>query len=178
MSHARPDDPHFVYRAFDSYGHLLYIGCTNNPDKRLATHRSQAPWFRFAETISVAGPYAGRSAGRAVETQAILTEGAYFNCTMADIKRTQANINAAKRSLHAQGWFSPRYEIEDIRDLSVWEAEYERLRPEQEAWDRGFERERERFKAGAYPYMTDADRMARYLVARQDAELARSEAAA
>lgn len=170
---------HFVYRAFDSYGHLLYVGCTKNTEARLATHRSQAPWFRFAETLAVAGPYEGRDAGRAVEMQAILSEGPYFNSSPENHRRNQANLNAAKRVLWRQGWYRPDVDLDpELDDLDPFFDACDAIRPEQAAWDRALERERDRLKAGAYPYMTAEDRMERYLAAREDAELARTEAAA
>lgn len=172
--------PHYVYRAFDSYGILLYVGCTKNVDQRLSAHRNQAPWTRFCETVGVSGPYDGRDAGREAEMQAILSEGAYFNSTPDDIKRTQANRNAAKRAMFRRGWFEPRVpdDIDAREDWQAFREAHDAIEPEAAAWRRGLDREIARLKARTHPYMTDEDRMQAYLAARQDAELARQEAAA
>lgn len=173
--------PHFVYRAFDSYGHLLYVGCTKDAKKRLATHRRGAPWFRFAETIGIAGPYDGRDAARAIESEAIDTEGPYFNCTSEQTRALLANLNEAKQMLWRRGWFEPQADTDGIdwrTDTEGWDAAFEAVAEGQDAWRRAVERNRATIKAGAFPYMTDADRMARYLAAREDAESARQEMAA
>lgn len=128
--------PHYVYRAFDSYGHLLYVGCTVNVKQRMSAHGSQSKWFRFAETIAV-NDYPSRSEARKVEAHAIATEGSYFNATQADIQRTQANRIASQRA---------------GKDCDQMKA--------------------------AYPFLSDADRVERYLAAREDAELGRQERAA
>lgn len=44
---------HALYRLFDSDGKLLYVGETNNPDRRLEQHRKNKPWNQVA-SIAVA----------------------------------------------------------------------------------------------------------------------------
>lgn len=169
---------HVVYRAFDSYGLLLYIGCTANLKSRLSAH-SGGPWHRYAETIATVA-YPTRTEARAAETAAIESEAAYFNATRGEVGRTQANHLAAKRSLWRQGWYRPEVPaaIDPRRDQEVWNAAWEAIQPELEAWDRAVDREQARLKAGAFPFLTSNDRLARYAAAREDAELARLEAAA
>lgn len=162
--------PHHIYRALDGYGLLLYVGCTVNPDQRLATHRSSSAWYRFAESIGV-GSARGRREALDLERLAIDTEGPYFNASFADMKRTQANRVASRRSLRARGDHEDVFggAIDDMNeDNPEWVAHCERS----EAWDRRHEAERERLKAGAFWYLTDQDRLARYLAARGAASLA------
>lgn len=166
--------PHYVYRAFDSYGHLLYIGCTNDVKRRMATHKSQAPWHRFAETLGTTS-FDTRTAARSAEKLAIDSEASYFNSTQADINRTQASINAAKRALWSRDWYEPREtEIDPREDWEAFSAAIDAAEPDRRAWRRALDRERERLR-GAYPFMTDRDRLDRYLAAREDAELARQQ---
>ena len=112
--------PNYVYRAFDSYGLLLYIGCSLDVTKRLMVHRREAAWFPYAETVGIWGPHR-RSEAMRLEREAIETEHPYFNSSMANHRLVQMR----------------------------------------------------------HPMATsDADRLARYLAAREDAELARQETAA
>lgn len=37
--------PHYVYRCFDASDHLVYVGCTNAPPKRLASHKAGSWWW-------------------------------------------------------------------------------------------------------------------------------------
>ena len=69
---------HYVYRAFDAVGHLLYIGCTVNPSGRMTQHRRSSEWWEFVSRLEVQ-TFSSRSEARAAEEQAINTEGAYFN---------------------------------------------------------------------------------------------------
>lgn len=48
---------HFVYRAYDSVGRILYVGCTGKPNQRYANHRATSAWFPYATSIKMAGPY-------------------------------------------------------------------------------------------------------------------------
>lgn len=53
---------HFVYRAFDAQGVLLYVGCTGNPKNRYREHMSgdgdARGWFgHFVKRWQVSGPY-------------------------------------------------------------------------------------------------------------------------
>jgi predicted GIY-YIG superfamily endonuclease len=74
---------HFVYRAFDADGRLLYVGCTKAPQRRHAAHRNSSPWFQYAEHFTMAGPYAKAEALRR-EDAAIESENPWFNATRAD----------------------------------------------------------------------------------------------
>lgn len=183
-THIRPDDggrsveqwrrlnaaDTYVYRAFDGHGLLLYVGCTVNVDSRLSTHRTQSPWFRFAETIGTE-VHPSRGEALAAEAAAIETEGSYFNASKADIGATQANRNAARRLLGAGGHFPPHCTWA-ILDSPALYAVHELA---SEAYRLAHERMRARLKASSHPYLTDADRLARYRAAREDAALALTE---
>lgn len=166
---------HHVYRAFDSYGLLLYVGCSKAVTKRIATHRSQAPWYRYAETFGISGPWERREAFDRERT-AIDTEAPYFNSSFADMKRTNANIVAARRNLWERGQYEPDLDLDrfDAEGQEYADA-VERARG---AWRHLHDEERARLKSGRFPYMTDRERLDRYLAAREDAESARLEDAA
>lgn len=166
--------PHFVYRAFDSYGHLLYIGCTLNVAKRMGQHRSQSLWHKYAETIAISGPYDGRSAARQIETEAIESEASYFNATKADTRATQANRNTTARMAFERMGNKPSFDLAREHD-EEYVARYDSISDRYENAKRAIAA---RLKATTHPYMTDADRLGRYLAARENAELARTEQAA
>lgn len=69
---------HYIYRAFDDRGRLLYVGCTSDVDARWDAHRRGSEWFPRAtrRTISEPDSFDGARAG---ELQAILTEHPMFN---------------------------------------------------------------------------------------------------
>lgn len=69
---------HFVYRAFDADGQLLYIGCTLNPIKRLSEHRQHSAWHRYMKRLTFVGPYNYETA-RQVEYDAIEGERSLYN---------------------------------------------------------------------------------------------------
>lgn len=107
---ARTDaKPHFVYRAFDEYGLLLYVGCSVNVQHRMGGHRGQSEWWEFKHRIVVTEPYLNKDAGRAAETEAISTESPFFNRDTANqftielTREEQRSRYLAARSLAAQG---------------------------------------------------------------------------
>lgn len=154
--------PHYVYRAFDSVGILLYIGCTINVKSRMSSHRTNSAWVPYADTIGVT-EYPSRSEARAAEALAIETEGAAFNSTRTDIARTQANRNAARRALWARGDFAPA-----MPDMENWDAEYDAYAELSDGWDRRCWEMRKRLKATTHPYLTEAERLASYRAMRAD----------
>lgn len=49
---------HFVYRAYDAEGGLLYIGCTHDIKKRWTQHCMDNPhWTSITASLRMAGPY-------------------------------------------------------------------------------------------------------------------------
>lgn len=69
---------HFVYRAFDSAGRLLYVGCSLNVQQRMRDHRYWGSWYRLMVRHEVDGPYPYAEA-RAIEWEAIQTEDPIHN---------------------------------------------------------------------------------------------------
>lgn len=48
---------HFVYRAYDKNGFLLYVGCSLNPEQRWKDHKANRSWAHLAVSFRLAGPY-------------------------------------------------------------------------------------------------------------------------
>jgi len=74
---ARPNRT-WVYRLYGWSGLLLYVGCTNDVDRRLKEHRRLSPWYALADnarTTWLDGPAAAHQA----ERDAIRTEHPLFN---------------------------------------------------------------------------------------------------
>lgn len=86
---------HYVYRVFDEYDLLLYIGCTVNLGSRMGAHRGRAPWYRYLDFLEIES-YPTRSAARAAEADAIETEGSYFNAKRGDNVPPQSSYLAAR----------------------------------------------------------------------------------
>ena len=161
--------PHYVYRAYDAAGRLLYVGCTVDVEKRLTAHRSTSQWADYMASHTVES-FPDKETGRAAESAAIESEGAYFNATRGDIAATQANRNAAHRILRRNGQHRPRFD---------WDALGERRMPTAEEWapyeeasdayDGMVNRLRWELKDTTHPYLTDGDRLERYLRDRRAA---------
>jgi predicted GIY-YIG superfamily endonuclease len=147
------DAPHYVYRVLDSYGLLLYIGCSHNVEKRLVQHQ-YGPWHRYAETVGIWGPYP-KAEARRMESEAIESEASYFNSTIGDMARARRNRFTALRMARATA------------------------RPGSEGYRISVDRLQQSLSdSGRCPRLTVEDRLARYLAAREDAELARLESVA
>ncbi|NIL77676.1 hypothetical protein RhoFasB10_03827 [Rhodococcus sp. B10] len=72
---------HFVYRAFDKDGRLLYVGCSSRPLTRWNEHRSSSPWWTSkARTFRMQGPYCYRTA-RGIEREALRSEDPLYGWT-------------------------------------------------------------------------------------------------
>lgn len=69
----RRDEPHFLYRVFDDEHALLYVGCTVDPQRRFAEHRSRAPWFARADHVEWEA-HPNRIAARRAERETIRRE--------------------------------------------------------------------------------------------------------
>jgi predicted GIY-YIG superfamily endonuclease len=71
------DAPHFLYRLLAANGDLLYLGCSADPERRLAEHRRK-PWggeiaaWQFAEFRDARSAYAA-------ERDAIASESPRYN---------------------------------------------------------------------------------------------------
>lgn len=96
---------HFVYRAFDESGALLYIGCSKNLRERMGEHRSFSPWFAHAARFTLAGPYNYETA-RQIERDAIHSERPLYNQTPERSAVQAARMRVLKRRqdlLHDMG---------------------------------------------------------------------------
>jgi len=71
---------HFVYRALNASGELLYVGCSLNPQKRIGEHKFSSDWHGQATRFKLSGPYNYETA-RELERRAIATERPLYNYT-------------------------------------------------------------------------------------------------
>lgn len=102
MALDRSDDVrnHYVYRAFDKDGKLLYVGCTVRPETRWAEHRSASPWWTSkARSFRMQGPFCYRVARR-IEREAIRTESPMYGWTPKRHGEVRRRHTWAKRRIH------------------------------------------------------------------------------
>lgn len=78
---------HFVYRAYDARGWLLYVGCTKQPTARWREHVADRKWAPKARRFRLAGPYTYATA-RDLEHAALRDENPKYGMTPA--KKTHA----------------------------------------------------------------------------------------
>lgn len=69
-----------VYRAFDSAGRLLYVGCSVSVDARLRQHEASAQWWLYKDKLAVE-EFASQDEALAAEAEAIATEHPRWNMT-------------------------------------------------------------------------------------------------
>jgi len=88
---------HFVYRAFDAAGDLLYVGCSNNPERRWAEHRTTSPWWtEQARRFHLSGPY-NYDTARRLEREALATEDPKYGMTPERRSAHTRNANLQRR---------------------------------------------------------------------------------
>lgn len=68
----------FVYLMYDAYGHLLYVGITNNLRNRLSAHYAEKPWIGEVAKIEVER-YDTREESKTRESYLIADRGPLFN---------------------------------------------------------------------------------------------------
>lgn len=68
----------FVYQMFDSRGHTLYVGITNNLRNRLSAHYAEKPWIEEVATVKVER-YETREASKQRESDLIREVGPVYN---------------------------------------------------------------------------------------------------
>lgn len=113
---------HFVYRAYDSTGHLLYVGCTMDLKRRRGEHRSWSKWWPLAVRFRLSGPY-NYTTGRALEREAIKTEHPLWNHNeprrfRIRAMRTRVTNRAFSRAYSLTGLVSDGYDaIDEVADL-------------------------------------------------------------
>lgn len=71
-------EPSSVYRFFDSLGLLLYVGITNDANKRIVAHRRDKDWFDRVVRIEIAH-FDSRDDALAAEAEAIEFERPLMN---------------------------------------------------------------------------------------------------
>lgn len=69
----------YIYRLYNSAGHLLYIGVTNQPNGRFAQHRAEKWWWPFVDRISIVAVSYDRQYAEREESAAIWKERPRFN---------------------------------------------------------------------------------------------------
>ena len=90
---------HFVYRIFDEFDHLLYVGCTKAPEARWRQHRAEKkPWLTFMERTHMMGPF-DRATAFAKERETIEAEQPYYNSLSEHRRIAGANWREKKRRL-------------------------------------------------------------------------------
>lgn len=82
----RQNEPHGVYRLFDTRDQLLYVGCSVDPAGRLRHHRTRKPWRDRIDRMTIEW-HPDRSAGLQAEAAAIEAELPAFNIQRHPINR-------------------------------------------------------------------------------------------
>lgn len=112
---------HHVYRAFDEFGLLLYVGCTNDVPRRLAQHRSAGIWHQYMRRLTSEGPFP-RDQALQVEAKAIDTEGPHFNAQPEHTALVQENNRAATRLLESLSIDPPPGADVSDEEAEVWHS--------------------------------------------------------
>ena len=66
-----------LYRHFDKYGMLLYVGISNDPDRRIKEHKEKK-WYRYIHKIKIK-EYKSRDKALELEEKAIKKELPIYN---------------------------------------------------------------------------------------------------
>jgi hypothetical protein len=67
-----------LYRHFDKFGRLLYVGISMSGIGRLSTHRRECAWFNLISVVTIER-LPNRAAALVAEAKAIQLEKPYFN---------------------------------------------------------------------------------------------------
>jgi predicted GIY-YIG superfamily endonuclease len=76
--HIHADKRTYVYRLFDNEGRLIYVGCTHDPEARIAMHRNKAWWAPQIDRIKIK-VFPNRQAAIEAEAKAIQEENPRWN---------------------------------------------------------------------------------------------------
>lgn len=122
---------HFIYRAFDEFGQLLYIGCTKDPSRRWTQHRAEggpSTWVQYARDFKMVGPFPKTDAF-AREAAAIEAEQPAFNALSAHRRSQGANYRRKAALLRALRTRRPDlFEGEhDSGAFTEFQVQYERI---------------------------------------------------
>lgn len=71
---------HYVYRAFNAAGELLYVGRTIDPVERARAHRRSSPWVSQVERVRMFGPLTYEKS-KDVEREALKNEYPLYGIT-------------------------------------------------------------------------------------------------
>jgi len=147
---ATPRD-HFVYRAWDEFGLLLYVGCTKQPTVRWKQHKTseQALWTQYAQRFLLSGPYERKTALR-LEGEAIDGESPYFNCTSEQRRNDLDRRKMSRRLMKALRQRRP-----ELFPCEVGSTEWDEYAHQHEQIEKQVD--------SAYPAITNQWRQATYL---------------
>lgn len=104
-----------LYRLFGADNELLYVGITNNPERRLDHHRARKPWWREV-TMRVVEWYDDRPAAERAERKAIQTEGPRYNIHH---NQKSADLMAVAAPARSYRTLSDLYEGRDLTDAQA-----------------------------------------------------------
>lgn len=116
------NEPHVLYRLFDTSDNLLYIGITNDPELRWKQHGKVKNWWRQVATIRVEH-FDSRDDALAAEKAAIKAEKPRWNVTHTEKPRQRARPRVA-RLFNGEVWVNMS---EACRLLGTHAAEVHRL---------------------------------------------------
>lgn len=141
------DEPTALYRLYDQDDELLYVGISNNPERRFLNHRTTKPWWASVESTQIDWYETRLQAARA-ETKAIATEKPRFNIHQTPAWREAQAADARAISPEARrnrsiGLKARFAQVRKYRDLVAQGV------PEQEAREQGAV-ERERYLEAAF----------------------------
>lgn len=99
---SKDDAPVALYRHWDRYGTLLYVGIASSPTRRVAEHAAKSRWVPFAHHMR-ADWLPSRAAALEAERQAIQEERPVFNIRHADADQPERErIYVEKHALAAR----------------------------------------------------------------------------
>lgn len=117
---AVPNQPHALYRFFDSEGQLLYVGLTMNPGARWKVHSREKSWWTDVRTVTLEW-FPDREAVEVAERAAIATEGPLYNVSHQPPKPQPVRVVVTEYPLAAHlndgKWPSVSEAVELLRPL-------------------------------------------------------------
>jgi excinuclease UvrABC nuclease subunit len=89
-----------LYRLLDHSRNLLYVGISNDPEERFASHRREKAWWPQVDGISIEW-FESRRAASLAEAHTIATENPRHNIHQTDAWREQQRVTALALSHEA-----------------------------------------------------------------------------
>jgi Nuclease subunit of the excinuclease complex len=96
----------YVYRAFDSSGRLLYVGCSVNVESRLRYHEQHSRWWLFHERVE-SEKFPTRALAAEAEAVAIATEHPRWNMQ----GRSDAHPDGKCNDIHRAPWLDYEQDV-------------------------------------------------------------------